>query len=305
MAARRWASPALVALVGVALAAGAGAALLAGATPVAQPTSGPGLQIELPYFVWGILFVLPLALGLGAVIVRRLQEHTAPLAGKMLVYAAVILMLGLAFLPIAHFAGSGGCLCTPLSQYQPPPANNSSNPGNNSSSHGGDGNGSLTGVGPPLSVATALPYVVVAAVGIGLAAVVIPLLLVRAERRRGGVTGDVRPSDDGLETLKAFSAAATELDQGRDPRAVIVRLYDRLLVRVTPLVGDVSFSTAEEIRASHLVPLGVRPSAAEALTRLFEEARYSSHPLSPDAVVRARDAIGAAEADLTRVGAAL
>ena len=96
----------------------------------------------------------------------------------------------------------------------------------------------------------------------------------------------------------------SELDEGRDPRRVIVRLYDRLLSRVSPLGVGVEFSTAEEIRANQLLPLGVRRPAADTLTRLFEEARYSTHPMDAAAAGLARDAIRAAEADLSRFEAA-
>ena len=37
------------------------------------------------------------------------------------------------------------------------------------------------------------------------------------------------------------------------------------------------------------------------LTRLFEEARYSTHPLGPDAAERVREAVEVALEDLARV----
>ncbi len=290
-------APALLALVGIALAVGAGAALLSGVAPSAAPYSGPGLSIQLPTEVWGILFLAPLLIGMGAILVRRFLDR-ATFPATIVVYAAIILLLGVGLLAVAHFATGGGCFCTSVTS----PSNGTvSVNGTNNTTHASN-NSTLFGVGPPLSVSSTLPYIVVVAVALGLATVAIPVLLSRVVARRDAVRTRPAVTDDALETRDALATAASELDEGLDPRAVIVRLYGRLLARVSPLVGGVAYATAEEIRTAHLLRLGVRGSAAEALTRLFEEARYSSHPLGPPMVARARDAIRAAEDDLARVG---
>ncbi len=175
-------------------------------------------------------------------------------------------------------------------------------PGNNTTGTSGNGTGSPGSAGTALTLASDLPYFVIVAVALGVAAIAIPSLLGRSPRGRGGAAF---ATEDTSATRDALATAASELDEGLDPRTVIVRLYDRLLLRVSPLVGDVAYSTAEEIRRTFLLPLGVRKEAAETLTRLFEEARYSSHPLSTATVASARDAIRAAEADLARSGAGL
>ena len=46
--------------------------------------------------------------------------------------------------------------------------------------------------------------------------------------------------------------------------------------------------------------LGIRPEVATELTRLFEEARYSTHPLGPESADRAAEAMRRATADLER-----
>jgi hypothetical protein len=94
--------------------------------------------------------------------------------------------------------------------------------------------------------------------------------------------------------------ARQELEGARDPRAAILALYATLLARVAPIVPDLDRSTAEEIRVHHLVRLGIRESAARTLTRIFEEARYSSHRLGPEQVTQATQAIRMAESDLAR-----
>ncbi len=298
MAAKSWASPALIALVGVALAAGAGAALLAGTTPSASPDPEPGSFFQLPAQVWGLLFVAPLALGFVAILVDRLRSPGVVPLGRSVVFFATLLVVGIVFLLLVHFAVSGGCLCTPSGSF----GTGGTAPGNNSTntSQGNPGNGSGS-MGPAgvLTVASDLPYFVIVAVALGVAAVAIPSVLGRPSRGRGGAG---LAAEDTSATHDALAAAVSELDEGQDPRAVIVHLYDRLLRRVGPLVGEVAYSTAEEIRRTFLLPLGVRKGAADTLTRLFEEARYSSHPLSAASAAEARDAIRAAEADLARPG---
>jgi hypothetical protein len=85
---------------------------------------------------------------------------------------------------------------------------------------------------------------------------------------------------------------------------VIERLYVRFLDRVVPITGDLTMRTPEEIRADTLVPLGVRPAAAAQLTRIFEEARYSSHPIDATKAAGVREAVRLAASDLTRLSPA-
>jgi hypothetical protein len=102
----------------------------------------------------------------------------------------------------------------------------------------------------------------------------------------------------------ALSRARTELDRSSDPRSVIGRLYRELISHLPPIANVHVYRTPGEIRDAHLLPMGVRPVAAEQLTRLFEEASYSSHPIGPTELSRAREAIQMAEIDLRVVHAA-
>jgi len=70
------------------------------------------------------------------------------------------------------------------------------------------------------------------------------------------------------------------------------------MARLEPKEGIGTYQTPEEIRQAHLIPLGVRPEAAEHLTRLFEEACYSSHSMNAEALQVARESIRVAEYDL-------
>lgn len=100
-----------------------------------------------------------------------------------------------------------------------------------------------------------------------------------------------------LETAAKALAAGSE-----DPRQILIDLYARLIRRLEPSVGDLATSTAEEIRTEHLVRLGVQPKTADEITRLFERACYSSHPILPEEALRARSVLTAAVGDLDRAG---
>ena len=102
------------------------------------------------------------------------------------------------------------------------------------------------------------------------------------------------------EVRAALSRASLELDLGQDPRTVILALYSEMLEHLRPMVGSVESATPEEIRTEYLEHFGVRPAAARTLTRLFEEARYSLHPMGSRDRDRAQDAVRATIEDLDR-----
>ncbi|MGB6443294.1 MAG: DUF4129 domain-containing protein, partial [Thermoplasmata archaeon] len=141
-------------------------------------------------------------------------------------------------------------------------------------------------------------FAAVALVVIAVGAIAMPglwAMSARRERRRAAADGA-----DALDVRRALGVAAQALEGGEGPRAVVIRLYTTLLHRVGSLVGSVEQVTPEEIRSLHLERLGIRASAATTLTRLFEEARYSSHPMGPAAAERATRAISEALEDLDR-----
>jgi len=144
-----------------------------------------------------------------------------------------------------------------------------------------------------------------AAIGIVLAVIVTVGVLVAIFVLR--LQGRDRP----LRSLPAtglrseFESAARALGEGStDPRQVLIALYARLLTRLEPAVGDLATSTAEEIRTHYLIRLGVDPRTAEEITRLFELARYSSHPIGPTEVARARVVLTTAITELNSPRAA-
>ncbi|HKS59968.1 MAG TPA: DUF4129 domain-containing protein, partial [Thermoplasmata archaeon] len=74
-------------------------------------------------------------------------------------------------------------------------------------------------------------------------------------------------------------------------RTRIVQLYSQLLQSVTPGLGNLSSRTAREIEDLGVSRLGLRRETSRELTRLFEEARYSTHPLGRSSLETARAAL--------------
>ncbi len=132
----------------------------------------------------------------------------------------------------------------------------------------------------------------------------VPRLLSHWAIARARAAQAATPSGVRLQAARVLSQAAAELPKSTDPRSVIIQLYHQLLQRLEPRFLIPSHRTPEEIRSAHLVPLGVHPEAAGVLTRTFEEACYSSHPIGPEAIERARRSILIAEHDL-RAGRAI
>ena len=291
---RNRSSVVLLVVVLVALAIGGAASLVAGSASAAPFHSGRYSEFTVSFGEFeAVLFGL-LALGAGLAIWVRLGSSNQAIPGRFVAFALAALVAGvvLAVLLGAVGSGAGGF-------FSNGPANSTgsapSNPTNGTGTPlpGGSG-GVLASLGfPPWAL-----YVIVAAVVCVLAAVTLPSLWSRYGRSDRGAVARKRSA---AEIEEVLAAASHDLAAGNDPREVILALYAALLRRVDPMIGGVDLQTPAEIEELHLTRLGVRPSAAAALTRLFEEARYSSHPIGPADADAARVAIDAARADLDRV----
>lgn len=287
----------LALLLGLAVAVGLVAILLAGSAPSLPRAQAGEVTVNLPAEVWGLLLLSPLLVGVAAIILRRLTEGSVRLHhGSVLVTVGVILVFVLLF---TYVFGSRGSVDQGTVTVSP-----------------GNGGGSTSG--PPHSTnnstskvnGTTVPgtYVVTIpawALGLllgGLVACVAVLALPGTISRlldRGSRPD--RPSPvvrSRVQTALAYAGAA--IDRGEDPRETVVRLYNQLLTNITPRVGDVGPLTADEIRVQALASLGVGPAASETLTRVFEEARYSTHPIGASQAGRFRDAIRLAQNDILR-----
>lgn len=316
---RTRASVPMIALLALAAALVAAAAVLlvgpAGSVPAGSGSGSGGgasgsseLTIELPAIVWGLLFLSPLIAFFGVMIYRRITEGGQTRWDALLVLVIVgLLMLFL----LAHGGGGGGSGSISFGTQGGTGNNSSGNvsTGNNTS-HGGGGGGSGANGTTTAPLTFSIPPYVYWLAGLGLCVTVAALTLPgvasrlaqgRLLSRSGGGTGH---GSEREQVASAMGEAAAALEQGADPRETIVQLYLDLLRVMSPLTGELSYETAEEIRRLHLGPLGVPPAVAETLTRLFEEARYSTHPLEASSVAQAQEAIRQAEAALRARGTA-
>jgi hypothetical protein len=286
----------LFVVVAAALAIGAAASLIAGAASAPAFHAGPASELVVPNWVIGAVIISLFALVVAVVLYLRFGSGPMRLEARYAVTALAVLLLGILFVALLHFGSGAGGL-----QF---------GGGGGAGGGGGSGNGTgganLTGPGGQLTfLSLNLPpwalFVAVAATLLAVGAVAIPRAWAYAHGRRRERGAGRRRSAEVDDVLGALAVAAQQLEQGSEPRAVIIALYASVLERVGPMVGGLDAETPEEIRALHLVRLGIRASAAERLTRLFEEARYSSHPMGPEAAVQAGDAIREARDDLDRL----
>lgn len=290
-------SPALLVIVTVSLAVGASASLVAGAATAPPFRPGPASEVLLSPAVVDVAFVAVALALLGVLVVWVARGHRPPgrlvLTGLVTVLVAVLLLVLL-----EAFGGGGG----PFSLL----------PGNITGPSGGTPVANETGnrsgpVGSPVHfLGLTLPswtWFAVLVVVVGVICVVVSVSAWARGSMREALPRRREPSEEDLEQIRsALGSAAHDLDAGGDYRTIVIRLYASILERIGPMVGDVTTATAEEIRERHLVRLGIRPDAAGDLTRLFEEARYSSHLIPKEHVDRARRAIRAAIDDLDRRG---
>lgn len=167
-----------------------------------------------------------------------------------------------------------------------------------------------TGTKPPPSNTTAngnaTPTVVTIAGGIplgfflagALLVAVVALALFLRVGLKLGRGGDVSiPGNRRLAAAQAVSAALAELQLGGDVRTVILACYQRFcsFLGVRGLTEQDTL-TAWELEDLAVTELAVSAESAESLTSLFEEARYSEHPLGEgdrDRAVRSLERIRA------------
>jgi hypothetical protein len=288
-------SPVLMVALLAALATGAAASLLIGAGTAHGTPPIPASELVLPsgLFADGLLALSLVVLGI--FIYRRVAAGSVPLPGRSTVSILVAILV--AILLLAAFRTFGGAGPEPTGAV-PPGQNSTGVPPPNSTGTNVTHSSNMTPFLFP-SLPGWVPFALLTVVVVAFGVIAFPLVAAyvegrRAERRRP-------PPESTAEVRGAFARAVRALDQGGDPRSVIVRLYGDLLERLGTMVAGIEPETPEEIRGQHLVRLGIHPEAAAVLTRLFEEARYSTHPLGPAAAERVREAVEVALEDLARV----
>ncbi len=293
-------SPAVLVLVLAALAVGAAASLLASAPRTTG--SGSTTYAELVFPLWEVEAAMAglVFFGIALFLYSRLSSGSAPMPARMAVTAVTTILVAiLLLLVIQHVAfpngpspsGGNGSVSTSGNS----PINTTNATTNASNIPGG---GSFLWLGPSLPPWTlfAVVAVIAIALSVGVSSPIWWRALSRRDRSEPGV-----PSAASVAAIRvALDDATQALDAGGDLRTVVIRLYAAILEKIAPAVGDVDGATPEEIRAGHLIRLGIRPEAAELLTRSFEEARYSSHLVTNAMVERVTIALREASADLDR-----
>ncbi len=152
--------------------------------------------------------------------------------------------------------------------------------------------------------ATVFPSVSGIPLGVFLvAALFVSVLLIAFMFRLGprfeGGKGEPAPRGPRRAAAQAVQAAISELEMGEDVRAAILACY----ARFCRFLGARGFAAQDALTPRELEDLAVRrlsvsPDSAEALTALFEEARYSVHPLGDPDRERAVQSLERIRADL-------
>ena len=138
-----------------------------------------------------------------------------------------------------------------------------------------------------------------APVGLFLAVTVFGAILILAyflRRGAGASSLDSEEDDDGpnarAEAADAVQTAIADLELGGDVRTVVLACFQRfcVLLGARGITAQLAL-TPRELEGLAVARLGVAPDASETLTSLFEEARYSEHPLGEEARGRAIDSL--------------
>ncbi len=164
-------------------------------------------------------------------------------------------------------------------------------PGSSSNATGGSNITVVPGV-------AGIPLGVFLAVALFVSIIIISFMLHLGSRFRGAV-GPPRPRSSRGAAAHAVRAAIAELETGGDVREVILACYARFCM----FLGTRGISEQEPLTPRELEDLAVRrlsvsSDSAEALTALFEEARYSEHRLGEPDRDRALRSLERIRADL-------
>lgn len=133
-----------------------------------------------------------------------------------------------------------------------------------------------------------------------LAAVVWLMYLLRRGVRQTTEWDDAFPVPNArAAAVVAVQKTIQELEGGGDVRAAILGCFQRFCALLgTRGITDQTALTPRELQALAIDQLRVSHDAAEILTSLFEEARYSEHPLGEADRVRAIESLGRIQAAL-------
>jgi hypothetical protein len=289
---RRRGPPAVAWIVLLAVLAGVAAALLSRPVGSLAPSSSSVGGLTVNQLTDVVLIVVVVFAGVWLFLSLRDGGSRLAIPSRVVVTILLVLLLGVIFVGLTH-----------LVHIAPIPGSNTSSGSSSNDTGGfGDNNSSGAGLTGPFGTAgVTLPawagYVAIVAVALLIAVLLVPLLIARAQARRQALSGEGGPAPAARHALEDALQRLNSAD-GSDPRATILSLYARLLLLVGPRLRTVESLTPGEIKRDAIESLGLRPRVAQELTETFEEARYSTHVMTPEAVDLARAALSEAITDL-------
>ncbi len=287
---RRRRAPLLAVFLLAAITFGFAAALLAG-TPTPQAGGSPvfvrDVNFDAGLLITGAIMAGLVALWLFSLFRHRQTSDLNVLATWVLPFLVVVGVL-LAGLVVASLLNPIG---TPI-----PGSGTGTNPGNTTPPPppNGTSNGALFHL-PPWSPGW-IPFLVVGVVAVALVVLVLPILLASRSRSRTASLEDPGAGRGALER----AIRTLDADPNADPRSRIIALYAELLRRAANYLDRWESLTPREIETACVRVWHLPPVPAHDLTRLFEEARYSEHPIPEASVDTARGALREALAALPR-----
>ncbi|MGA7861097.1 MAG: DUF4129 domain-containing protein [Thermoplasmata archaeon] len=240
------------------------------------------------------LFLILVLVGVGFWLFYTLRNVSgrAPIPGQVIATILVVVLLGVLFV---EFAG-----LVHVAPAQPPTNSTGQSNPPGGLGNGGLGNNTTTIFGTPgITLPAWAGVAAIVGVAILAGALLVPYMLARAEDRRRARSVAEGPTQEAQKVLQEALERLKSTD-GTDARAAILALYARLLLLVGPRLGTVESLTPGEIQRESIASLGLRPRVAQDLTETFEEARYSTHPMTAEAVDRARAALAEAISDLAQ-----
>lgn len=287
---RRRSPPAVAWILLLAVLVGVAAALLT--RPVGSVSPGAPSLAGLTFQQLQDILVVTLCVGLGAWLYLAFRDSGArtPFPQRLVTTLLVALLLGVLVVGLLHLvhivpiSGSGNSTS--------PRGPGGGYPGNTSSP------GPPTIFGPPgVTLPAWAGFAVILGIAVLAGILLVPYLVARAEERRRAREETEGPDHAAQQALREALQRLSAGD-GTDARSAILALYARLLQLVGQRLGPLDSRTPREIEHDSVAVLGLRPTVAQNLTETFEEARYSTHPMTSEAVTRARTALADAIADL-------
>ena len=138
--------------------------------------------------------------------------------------------------------------------------------------------------GPPAWLPWALVGLVLLWVGVRLARDPATWRIARPRRPAHATPEAEAPEDDALIARRAVDAALQPLGEPADPRAAVIESYARMeQVLAARRLGRREPEAPREYLQRVLGELGVPEASLTSLTELFEEARFSRHPIPESA----------------------